>query len=198
MHTKNVMPILWQMGKVHVNCYQSTSKWVWQVSLIWSNTRIQTNRLKCLRTPTLTHPHKNVTMSCCVFCSCWLCTVCWVEEYCIIVPPTLCHSPWHGWHDTWRQLQWHLHLEIAADLEGKAKSWTSVTARTQADSLSDSHSVYPTVFSLPLFEIRRSFFFFILTQSVCLAHCQAACLFMCTFELSHNHICVIFICSSAS
>lgn len=31
----------------------------------------------------------------------------------------------------------------------------------------------------------------ILTQSVCFAHCQAACLLMCTTALSHYHICVV-------
>lgn len=87
MHTWSDTPVLWQTGKVHLHYHQSTSKWVWQVSLIWTNTCTQTDRSNGLCTPTLAHPHKNVTMSCCVFCSCWLLTVCWEEDYCIIKAP---------------------------------------------------------------------------------------------------------------
>lgn len=159
--------------------------------------------------PVYTHTHthtKNVTMSCCVFCSCWLFTVCWVDDYCIVIFPwtgirlyqsVTCRdmadmTPCVSFSDIYI---WTL-LRIWREKQKRGHLWQ--LEHKLILSLSDSHSVYPTVFSLPLFEIPRSFFFFILTQSVCLAHCQAACLFMCTFELSHNHICVIFICNSAS
>lgn len=77
---------------------------------------------------------------------------------------------------------------------GKSES-ADICDRSQADSFSDSHFAYPNVFlSQPLFDAPHSFFFSfsILTQAVCFAHCQAACLFMCTFVLSQCHICGVF------
>lgn len=39
-------------------------------------------------------------MSCFVFCSCCLFTVCWVEDYCIIVTPPSLAVTWLTWHLT--------------------------------------------------------------------------------------------------
>lgn len=72
----------------------------------------------------------------------------------------------------------------------KKRGRTSVTVRTQADSLSDSPHTQ-LYFPLPLFEIPHSFFFCVLAKSVCFALCQAAGSFVCTFVLSHHPICVV-------
>lgn len=102
------------------------------------------------------HPHSHPLKKC--FCSSRLFTSCWgwyQLYHCLPLkwdpPIPKCHSAWHGWHDIWRCYQvsdsgiyiWTLPLIWRG---GGAKMWTSVTAGARADSLSVSHSLYPTVF----------------------------------------------------
>lgn len=102
------------------------------------------------------HPHSHPLKKC--FCSSRLFTSCWgwyQLYHCLPLkwdpPIPKCHSAWHGWHDIWRCYQvsdsgiyiWTLPLIWKG---GGAKMWTSVTAGARADSLSVSHSLYPTVF----------------------------------------------------
>lgn len=102
------------------------------------------------------HPHSHPLKKC--FCSSRLFTSCWgwyQLYHCLPLkwdpPIPKCHSAWHGWHDIWRCYQvsdsgiyiWTLSLIWRG---GGAKMWTSVTAGARADSLSVSHSLYPTVF----------------------------------------------------
>lgn len=118
-----------------------------------------------------THAHtENVTTWSPVLRGRRLCTVCWVRlHHCLPViwdlPPTKSVTRrWHGRHDTWRCSHvsdtgiyiwtppW---IWRERQKKKKKKAWTSVTARSQADSHSDSHCI----FSMPLFKMLSSFWF---------------------------------------
>lgn len=82
------------------------------------------------------------------------------------LPPTKSVTQrWHGRHDTWRCSHVsHTGIYIwtppwiwreRQKKKKKKKAWTSVTARSQADSHSDSHCI----FSMPLFKMLSSFWF---------------------------------------
>lgn len=53
--------VLWQIE--HVNYHQSTSKWAWQASPVWTHKQMHTDRQTQMHVRTHTHAHtKNVTM----------------------------------------------------------------------------------------------------------------------------------------
>lgn len=148
------------------------------------------------------HPHSHPLKKC--FCSSRLFTSCWgwyQLYHCLPLkwdpPIPKCHSAWHGWHDIWRCYQvsdsgiyiWTLPLIWRG---GGSKnvdicdSW-----RVSWLPLRLSLSVPNSIFLLHCLKFFILSSLSILTQSVCFAHCQAACLLMCTTALSHYHICVV-------
>lgn len=157
-----------------------------------------------------THAHthaKNVTIWSCAFCSRRLFAICCVDADRIVVSPPCTRIrlyqsvslsvTWLTWHLTLlsRQRRWHLHLDGRHRSGGKSVD----ICDKLTPSLTLTLCTQTVFFSLPLFlKFLILSFFFILAQSVCLAHCQAACLFMCTFVLSRHCICVVFVSNSAS
>lgn len=103
---------------------------------------------------------------------------------------------WLTGHLTLLSRERHLHLDAAADQEGKAKPWTSVTARSHADS----HAASPTVFS-PAIIWNSSFFLLFHSHTICLLRSLSSCrLVHVHFVLSYHRICVwgFFVSNSAS
>lgn len=181
---------------MHVHFHQSTTKWVWEASLVQAH-KYRPDRHTYMHVRAHTHTHtKNVTM-----------ILCFLQPSAIYNPsgwhrlhhclplnwgPALqkCHSAWNGWHDTWRRFHvgdsgiyiWML-PQIWREKQKSANGhlWQQEHKLTPSLTLTLHTQLY---FSLPLFEIPHSFFFRVLTQSVCFAHCRDAGLFMCTFVLS--------------
>lgn len=131
----------------------------------------QTNRFACMCTPTLTPTQMS---RCDLVCSAAISSLQSVGLIASSSPTELGCAPTqsvtqhrHGRHDTTSVTlafafgRWH-------SSGGKSKS-VDICDRSQADSFSDSHFAYPTVFlfsPLPLFAIPHSFFLFLFSYSL--------------------------------
>lgn len=165
-----------------------------------SRTDTQTNTDRHTHIRTHTHTH---TPQCHYDLVFFLFTICLVDTPIESLSPTELGSAstkvsfsvkWVTWHLTLlsSQWQWYLHLDCATDLEGEAKSvdghlWQQEHKLTPSLTLHTPNCIFPCHY----LKFLILFFFCLLAQSVCFAHCRAAGSFVCTFVLSHHPICVV-------